>query len=117
MSKLKVGSREEAPCQGGAWAETLHSEQPSLPGHGTRAERLLSQSFPDQFQEPTPSTKLVFKQKPAKCGHTELFIFGVINNVLGVNIRFIRASITLGIISHCYMLPRGNRLPGPSVLD
>lgn len=48
---------------------------------------------------------------------TALFIFGVINNVLGVGIRFINASITQGMISHRYVLPRGNRLPGPSVLD
>lgn len=48
---------------------------------------------------------------------TELFIFGGINNVLDVSIRFINASITLRVISHCYALTRGNRLPGSSVLD
>lgn len=33
-------------------------------------------------QEPRPSAKLVFKQKPTERGHTELFMFSVINNVL-----------------------------------
>lgn len=99
VSKPKEGGggAERVFCVwwGQGW-NTPRSEQPSLPGLETWAELLLSQSFLDLCQEPRPSAKLVFKQKPAKCGHTELFIFGVINNVLCVNIRFINAFIVIG---------------------
>lgn len=82
----------EMPVVGGAW--TPHREPLSLPRHGPRAKQLLSPSFLVQCQEPSCSAKLVFRQKPTKCGRTELFIFGLINNVLGVNIRCINTSIT-----------------------
>lgn len=48
---------------------------------------------------------------------TELFIFEVINNVLGDSIRFRHAFIILGVISHLYVLPGGKILTGPGALD
>lgn len=101
----RVVMLNECPCKEETGLKYFPQWAAQPPCAGNMSWAASPQSFLDQCQWPRPSAKKVLKQKPAKCGHTELFIFGVINNGWRINIRFTNVSIALGVLVSVICLP------------